>query len=174
MHKKVKLNQLYLTVANQWGDSILGKITNKRYQQIADALSNWVKTYHKSGDDIFLEVSDDYEFTNIYWEGPYRSDEEDDDGNSEVDENLILYYLSLDKRLEDRIEYIKKYKKENPNTEDIVFDEAHFPEEFSDTDSLCVWYHVDTDSVEFVPDLGHNDNQRFVKNMDIFLKEFFD
>ena len=141
------------------------------FDKIYETLSDWVVTYHKNGDDKFCELEDEHQLTNIYCDGPYTSDE-DENGEIEVDENLILYYLSFDIYLADRILYIKEYRVAHPGTNDIEFDESRFPKSFSNYDGLCAWYSVDTGTVEFVPDLESDDNKRIVQNFAAFMQEY--
>lgn len=139
--------------------------------KIRETLSDWVVTFHKKGDDKFCELEDDYQLTNIYCDGPYTSDE-DENGEVEVDENLILYYLSFDIYLADRIQYIKEYRESHPGSEYVEYDEERFPDVFEDYDSLCAWYSIETGTVEFVPDLESDENKRIVQNFAEFMQEY--
>lgn len=141
------------------------------FEKIYEFLSDWVITYHQDGDDRFSELEDAYEFTSIYCDGPYTGDE-DENGEVEVDENLILYYLSFDIYLADRIQYIKEYRESHPGVDDIEYEKERFPDAFANYDSLCAWYSVDSGTVEFVPDLGSDENERIIQNFAAFMQEY--
>lgn len=142
----------------------------KKIEEIKKILEAWVIEYHEDGDDKFEYVQDDYEFTGIYCEGPYISDDE----NEDVDENCILYVLSADIYLKKRIEFIKAYKAKCGNIEGIEYDEANFPEIFTEYDNLMAWHHIKEGLVEFVPHLIDKDNKRFIENIAAFIEEYID
>jgi hypothetical protein len=149
-------------------------IDMKTIKEIEKALEAWVIEFHQDGDDDFECTQDDFEFTGIYCEGPYTSDDEDGDGNQEVDENCILYVLSADIYLKKRIELIKAYKAEHGNLDGIEYDEANFPNEFHSYDNLMAWHYIKEGYVEFVPNLEDKDNKRFLENITAFINEYIE
>lgn len=151
----------------------MSKITKKDFERVCNALSDWVIEYHQDDNDKFVPCCTDFDFTSIYYDGPYEGDE-DEDGNAEVDENLILYVLNVDIYLADRIKYIKEYKIAHPDAEIIPFDEDRFPSKFTDYDTVSAWYRVDTEDVDLVfPSIDLKGNEQLVKNMKAFLDEFW-
>ena len=144
----------------------------KTIKEIEKILEAWVIEYYEDGDDRFEYIQDDFEFTGIYREGPYTSDDEDEDGNPEVDENCVLYVLSADIYLKKRIEFIKAYKEKHGNIDDIEYDEAIFPNEFYSYDNLMAWHYIKEGYVEFVPHLEDKDNKRFLENITAFIEEY--
>lgn len=146
----------------------------KTIEEIEKILEDWVIEFHQDGDNSFEYVQDDFEFTGIYCEGAYTSDDEDEDGNQEVDENCILYVLSADIYLKKRIEFIKSYKAVHGNIDDIEYDEASFPNLFTTYDNLMAWHHIKEGYVEFIPHLTDEDNLRFLENITAFINEYFE
>ncbi len=140
-------------------------------EKIQKELTDWVIEFHEDDDDKFDHAYVDYDYLGIHCEGPFKTDE-DENGNFETDENLILYVLNADIYLADRISYIKKYKSTHQSLKDISFDKKIFPEKFNTYDSLCAWYNLKEGSVEFVPSLENESNNRFVKNFNSFLCEY--
>jgi hypothetical protein len=149
-------------------------IDMKTIKEIEKVLEAWVIEFHQDEDDDFECAQDDFEFTGIYCEGPYTSDDEDEDGNQEVDENCILYVLSADIYLKKRIEFIKAYKAEHGNLDGIEYDEASFPNEFHSYDNLMAWHYIKEGYVEFVPNLEDKDNKRFLENITAFVNEYIE
>ncbi len=145
----------------------------KTIQDVEKILEAWIVEFHEDGDDKFEYIQDDFEFTGIYCDGPYTSDE-DEDGNQEVDENCILYVLSADIYLKRRIEFIKAFKKEHENIVDIKFDESIFPNVFNSHDQLLAWYRVKEGFVEFSPNLTSKENERFLENITAFINEYIE
>ena len=147
----------------------------KNLQEIEQALTNWVDDFYDGGDVTFDKPADDYEFISFYCEGPYVSDDTDDDGKPlEVDENLILYIVSVDIYLADRIKYIKEYKNSNPGSLEIKYDKKRFPLNTQNYDSVCAWYQVDKGYIIFEPDLSAPENKRLVENISAFIDEYMD
>ena len=146
----------------------------KKIEEIEKILEAWVIEFHQDGDDDFACAQDDFEFTGIYCEGPYTSDDEDEDGNREVDENCILYVLSADIYLKKRIEFIKAYKAKHGNIDDIEYDEASFPNLFTTYDNLMAWHYIKEGYVEFIPHLADKDNARFLENITAFINEYIE
>ena len=54
------------------------------------------------------------------------------------------------------------------------YDEANFPEIFTEYDNLMAWHHIKEGLVEFVPHLIDKDNKRFIENIAAFIEESID
>ena len=119
-------------------------------KEVVFALSDLVLKIHKSKQTYFSH-DDDYEYLSIEYEGPYI-----DEDTGETDENCLMYLVSVDEHLSNRIDADDKEK----------FEYGY--------DSLYAWVYVDKDAVDIVgmSNFYGDDRLKLVKNLSVFLKHY--